>query len=178
MACLNYCLDVCSRHNLIKRVPLLAYKKWRERPVLTAACPLVCLYCIVDCVSMVACIEAQLHVCIRVDMLHASCAWQLRMCCLHCMGLESRVLGTSLFCPCTEFGMHCSCCCPPVLLLPVVSPECPCVRGWFEPVSSGCAGEVEGGQTWVVTFLVVTRRYSGCVFWLHRQVGPYALEYN
>ena len=68
----------------------------------------------------IACLVLQLHVCIRDDVLHASCDWQLGVCCLDCLALKRRVLEPPVFGACAECGMHWSCCCPPVLLLLVV----------------------------------------------------------
>jgi hypothetical protein len=64
-------MDVCSRHNLIKRVPLLASKKWREGSFLAVSAPLLCLICIIDFVSMTAWHVRQLPVCNRVYVVHA-----------------------------------------------------------------------------------------------------------
>lgn len=54
----------------------------------------------------------------------------------------------------------------------------PCVRGWCEPVLSGCACRVQRGQTYVVTFSLVTRRVLGCFVWLQRLFRPYFWEYK
>lgn len=178
LVCLYCSWDVCRLHNSIKRVPLLALKKWRERLFLAAAAPLLCLECLIGFLLAIACLVLQLHVCIRDDVLHASCDWQLAVCCLDCLALKRRVLEPPVFGACAECGMHWSCCCPPVLLLLVVSPKGPCVRGWCEPVLSGCACRVQRGQTYVVTFSMVTRRVLGCFVWLQRLFRPYFWEYK
>jgi hypothetical protein len=70
MACLKCCIDVCRRHNLIKRVPLLATKKWRDWPVLADLGPLLCLRFIIVFVSIRAWHVQQLLVYDRVYVVH------------------------------------------------------------------------------------------------------------
>lgn len=167
-------MDVCRRQNLIKRVPLPASKKWRERSCCRPRGPLLGLGTYVVFVSIDARCPPQLHVCIRDVWVHVSCDWLLSLCCVWWLAQAKCLLSTLVLQVLADCEVLCIPGFSPGACCLCLSPKVPCVRCCCQPAQSGCAERAEHGQTMVVIFSGVSGQQHECCNQLRRRLRPYA----